>query len=80
MVKNMPASAGTTRDAGSQVPQWSRICLPAQEPQEMQVRSLSQGDFLEEEMATRSSISYLDNSLDRGAWQATVHEVGKSQT
>ena len=29
---------------------------------------------------TRSSISYLDNSLDRGAWQATVHGVGKSQT
>ena len=62
------------------MPQWSRICLPVREPQEMQVRSLGQEDFLEEEMATRSSISYLENSLDRGAWQARVHEVGKSQT
>ena len=24
--------------------------------------------------------SYLENSMDRGAWQATVHEVAKSQT
>ena len=24
--------------------------------------------------------SCLENSMDRGAWQATVHEVAKSQT
>ena len=24
--------------------------------------------------------SYLDNSMDRGAWQATVHGVTKNQT
>ena len=24
--------------------------------------------------------SYLENSLDRGAWRATVHQVAKSQT
>ena len=24
--------------------------------------------------------SYLENSMDRGAWWATVHEVAKSQT
>ena len=24
--------------------------------------------------------SYLDNPMDRGAWQATVHTVAKSQT
>ena len=24
--------------------------------------------------------SYLENLMDRGAWQATVHGVGKSQT
>ena len=24
--------------------------------------------------------SYLENSTDRGTWQATVHEVAKSQT
>ena len=39
-----------------QVGQWSGICLLIQEPQEMQVQSLGQGDALEEEMATHSSI------------------------
>ena len=29
---------------------------PAQEPQELQVRSLGQGDLLEKEMATHSSV------------------------
>ena len=31
-------------------------------------------------MATYSSILGLENSMDRGAWWATVHEVAKSQT
>ena len=31
-------------------------------------------------MATHSSNSCLENSMNRGAWQATVHEVMKSQT
>ena len=48
--------------------------LPAM--QEIQVRSLEQEDPLEKGMATQSSIlPYLDNSMNRGAWQATVHEV-----
>ena len=38
-------------------------------------RSLLQS---EEEMANHSSI--LENPMDRGAWQATVHGVTKSQT
>ena len=33
-----------------------RICLPMQQTQEMQVRSLGQSDHLEKEMATHSSI------------------------
>ena len=33
-----------------------------------------------EEMATYSSIHAWKNPIDRGAWRATVHEVGKSQT
>ena len=40
----------------SQVAQWERICLPAQEIQEIWVPSLSQEDPLEEEMATHSGI------------------------
>ena len=46
--------------------------------QKAQVQSLSQEDTLEKEMATHSSI--LGNSMDRGPWQATVHEVTNSQT
>ena len=40
----------------SQVVQWKRIYLPVQETQETQVQFLGQENFLEEEMATYSSI------------------------
>ena len=43
----------------SQVVQWSGVCLPAQETQEMWVQSLSHEDPIEEEMATRSRIRAL---------------------
>ena len=36
--------------------------------QETQVQSLSQEDPLEKGMATHSSISFLENSMDREAW------------
>ena len=49
--------------------------------QETQHRSLGQEDTLEEEnMATHSSILAWRIPIDRGAWQATVHGVAKSQT
>ena len=51
--------------------------LPAM--QEIQVQSLDQEDPLEKGMATHSN-SCLENSMDRGAWRATVHRVVKSQT
>ena len=35
------------------------------------------GRYLEEEMATHSSILAWKNPTDRGAWPATVHEVAK---
>ena len=44
------------------------------------VRSLGWEDPLEEGMATHSSILAWRIPMDRGAWQATVHEVTKSQT
>ena len=50
--------------------------LPA--TQGMQVRSLGQEDPLEEEMATHSSISCLENSMGRGAWRARVHGLSES--
>ena len=49
-----------------------------QETQETWVQSLGWEDPLQEEMATHSSI--LKNSMDRGAWWATVHGITKSQT
>ena len=48
--------------------------------QEMQVQSLSREDLLEKGMAHLLQYSCLENPMDRGAWQATVHRVAKSQT
>ena len=48
--------------------------LPAR--QETQFLSLGQEDPLEKGMATHISIC-LGNSMDRGAWSATVNRVGK---
>ena len=45
--------------------------------QETWVRSLGQEDPLEKEVATHSQFSCLGNSMDRGAWRASVHEVLK---
>ena len=42
------------------------------------VGSLGWEDPLEEGMATHSSILALENPMDRGAWQATVHRVAES--
>ena len=46
----------------------------------MQILSLGLEDPLEEGMATHSSILAGRIPMDRGAWQATVHGVAKSQT
>ena len=47
---------------------------------ETQVLSLDQEDPLEKGMATPLQYSCLENFMDRGAWQATVHSVTRSQT
>ena len=52
--------------------------LPAM--QETRVQSLGREDPLEKGMAIHSSISCLENSMDRGAWQAIAHGVTKSWT
>ena len=44
-----------------------------------QVLSLGWEDPLEEGMTTLL-YSFLEKPMDRGAWQATVHRVTKSQT
>ena len=51
-----------------------------QETQETQILSLDGEGSLEEGMETHSSILAWRIPMDRGAWQATVHEVSKSQT
>ena len=45
--------------------------------QETRVQSLDGEDPLEKRMATQSSYSCLENSMDRGAWRATVRGVAK---
>ena len=57
MVKNLPASAGDTRDAG--------LILGLE-------RSPEGGN------GNPIQYSCLENSIDRGAWQAIVHRVTKS--
>ena len=52
--------------------------LPA--TQETKVRSLGQENPLEKGMAYPLQYFCLENSMDQGAWRATVHEVTKSQT
>ena len=52
--------------------------LPAM--QETWVRSLGWEDPLEEGVATHPSILAWRIPMDRGAWQAIVHAVTKSQT
>ena len=42
---------------------------------ETQVQFLGQKDPLEKRMATHSSILAMENSMDKGAWRATVHGV-----
>ena len=48
--------------------------------QETQVRSLGQEDPLKEGNGNLLQDSCLENSMDRRAWQATVHRVPKNQT
>ena len=48
--------------------------------QETQIQSLGWEDPLEKEMATHSNSLAWENPMERGAWQATVHGVAKSQT
>ena len=59
VVKNLPASAGDTRDAG---------LIP------------TSGRSPEEGNGNPFQYSCLENSIDRGVWQAPVHEVTESDT
>ena len=48
--------------------------------QETQVQSLGQEDPLEKGISYPLQYSCLENSMDRGAWWATVHGDAKSRT
>ena len=49
---------------------WQRIRLLMQNTQETRIWSLDWKEPLKKEMAIHSSISCLENSMDRGAWQS----------
>ena len=51
--------------------------LAMQETQETRVQSLDWEDSLEKGMGNPLQYSCLENSMDRRAWQATVHRVAK---
>ena len=51
-----------------------------QKTQETWVQSLGWEDPLEKEMTNPLQYSCLENSMDRGAWWATVHGIPKSLT
>ena len=48
--------------------------------QETQIQSLGLEDSLGEENGNPLQYSRLENSMHRGAWRATVHEVAKNRT
>ena len=50
--------------------------LPAM--QDTWVQSQGMDDPLEEEITTHFTNSCLENSMDRGAWQAVIHGVAKN--
>ena len=54
--------------------------LPANAGNERDAGSIPGEDSLKEGMATHSSISCLDNPMNRGAWRAMAHGVTKSLT
>ena len=58
----------------------SSVVKNPQKMQEMWVQSHGQKDPLEKEMATHSSISCLEKSMERGAWWAIPHGVAKPWT
>ena len=60
---------GLTEYLGLEMVVGTLFCLPIQETQEMQVRSLSREDALEKGTATHSSILAWRIPMDRGAWQ-----------
>ena len=62
MVKNLSANAG---DKSCRVNPWI-------------AQSLDWEDPMEKGMAAHLEYSCLENSMDRGAWQATVHGVAES--
>ena len=63
VVKNLPAPAGDARNVGS-ITRWKRS------PAGVRCHFLQQGIFLQH--------SGLENSKDRGVWQAIVHGIAES--
>ena len=59
------------------LPTWLSGKGPAYKRKEIQFLPLGQENPLEKDMATHSIYPCLENLMDRGAWQATVHRTRK---
>ena len=57
----------------------SLVAQMVKNPPAMQ-ETRGQEDLLETENGNPLQYSYLENSMDRGAWRATIHGVAKIQT
>ena len=60
----------------SLVGQWQRICLQCRDPGSAPGLGRASG----EGNGNLLQYSCLENSMDRGAWQASVHRVAESDT
>ena len=78
--RNLYLSWFLYRALGFQVAQWQRICVPIQEPQEMQVPSLGWQSFLGGRNGNPFQYFCLGDPIDRGACWTIVHGVMKSWT
>ena len=82
-VTNLPANQFSSAQLLSCVQLFATpwtLCLPMQEMQETWVQSLGQEDRLEEGIGNPLQYFCLENPMDRGASQATVHKVTQSRT
>ena len=80
MLQSMAVQSQTRVNDGTTASLVAQTLANLPPKQETRVQFLGQEDPLGKGMTTQSSITCLENSMDIGAWQATTHELQKSDT